>query len=118
MIDQIDVMSGDEFEKFVTDFFEKRGFTTKQTPSSGDYGVDVIAENDFIKIGIQVKRYNGKVPNSAVQEAVTAMRHYSLDKAMVITNSYFQPSAIQLAKDNHVILWNRDKLIEEIKKES
>ena len=118
MIDQIDVMSGDEFEKFVTDFFEKRGFTTKQTPSSGDYGVDVIAENDFIKIGIQVKRYNGKVQNSAVQEAVTAMRHYSLDKAMVITNSYFQPSAIQLAKDNHVILWNRDKLIEEIKKES
>lgn len=114
VIYKIDLMSGAEFERFIADFFKKQGYNASITPISGDYGIDVIIETDFIKIGIQTKCYRDKVPNSAVQEAVTGLRHYKLDKAMVITNSYFQPSAITLAKENNVILWNRDKLIEEI----
>lgn len=115
-IEAIDTMTGKEFEEFLAEFFEKRGYKTTLTPLSGDYGVDVIIENDFVKIGIQAKRYSDKVPNAAVQEAIASLKHYGLDKAMVITNNYFQPSAIQLAKDNGVILWNRDKLIEELSK--
>ena len=115
-IQLIDAMTGKEFEEFLADFFTRRGYKTTLTPLSGDYGVDVIIENDFVKIGIQAKRYSDKVPNAAVQEAIASLKHYGLDKAMVITNNYFQPSAIQLAKDNGVILWNRDKLIEELSK--
>lgn len=115
-IEKIDRMSGRQFEEFIADFFKKKGYRTSLTPESGDYGIDVIVESAFFKIGIQTKCYNDKVSNSAVQEAVTGIRHYNLDKAMVITNSYFQPSAITLAKDNNVILLDRDKLIEEIEK--
>lgn len=115
-IHTIDLMSGREFEEFIAEYFEKKGYKVTLTPSSGDYGIDVIIENDFVKIGIQTKCYNDKVPNAAVQEAVTGIKHYRLDKAMVITNNYFQPSAIQLAEDNNVILWNRDKLESELLK--
>lgn len=117
LIEKIDCMSGKEFEAFIATLFQKKGFKVSQTPLSGDFGIDVIIENSLIKIGIQTKCYNDKVSNSAVQEAVTGIKHYNLDKAMVITNNYFQPSAIALAKDNNVILWDRDKLLQEIEGE-
>ncbi len=113
-IDLIDQMDGRQFELYIADLFKKKGYKAVATQSSGDFGIDVILEKDFFKIGIQTKCYSNKVSNSAVQEAVTAKKHYNLDKVMVITNNYFTPSAIQLAKDNNVALWNRDKLIEEI----
>lgn len=116
ILSAIDMMSGREFEEFIANFFKKQGYKTTLTPSSGDYGIDVIIENDFLKIGIQTKCYSDKVSNSAVQEAVTGIKHYGLDKAMVITNNYFQPSAIRLAKENNVILWDREKLEEELSK--
>lgn len=116
LIEAIDKMNGREFEEFIADFFRKQGYKTTLTPTSGDYGIDVIIENNFLKIGIQTKCYFNKVSNSAVQEAVTGIKHYGLDKAMVITNNYFQPSAIRLAKDNNVILWDRNKLESEIEK--
>ena len=114
VIQKIDTMTGRQFEEFIADFFKKKGYLTTLTPETGDFGIDIIIENDYIKIGIQTKCYIEKVSNSAVQEAVTGIRHYNLDKAMVVTNSYFQPSAITLAKDNNVILWDRDKLIKEL----
>ena len=48
--------------------------------------------------------YQGKVGNSAVQEAVAGKSYYDCDEAMVITNSVFYPGAIVLAKANDVTL--------------
>ena len=115
-IDRIDRMSGEQFEIFMEDYFRKQGFKVERTPLSGDYGIDLIIENDFSKIGVQAKCYSNKVTASAVQEVVTGLRHYGLSGGMVVTNNYFQPAAIQLAKDNGITLWNRDKLIEKLKK--
>lgn len=115
-IGDVDRMDGRAFEIFIAELFEKKGYSVSLTPSSGDFGIDVIIEDDFTKIGIQTKCYSANVPNSAVQEAVTGIRHYGLDKAMVATNSYFQPSAKTLAKENNVILWDRKRLKKEIEK--
>lgn len=116
-IDDIDCLDGYQFEEFICKLFEKRGYNAETTPKSGDYGIDVIIRNNLISIGIQCKLYlTQKVDSSAVQEAVTAIKHYNLDKAMVITNNYFQPSAITLAKENNVLLWDRNRLEKEIEK--
>ncbi len=110
--DQIDNMSGEEFEKFMEQYFISKGYNVIRTPLSGDYGIDLIIEHEFGKIGIQLKRYNDKVSLSAVQEVVAGLNHYGLNSGMVITNNYFQPSAIRLAKDNNITLWDRDVLLE------
>lgn len=115
-IERIDRMTGEQFEIFMEAYFRKQGFKVERTPLSGDYGIDLIIENDFSKIGVQAKCYSNKVTASAVQEVVTGLRHYGLSGGMVVTNNYFQPAAIQLAKDNGITLWNRDKLIEKLKK--
>ena len=109
-LDFIDKMTGEEFEKFIGDYFRKIGYNTLVTPLSGDFGVDIIVENELVKIGIQAKRYSDRVTNAAVQEIVAGIKHYNLDKGMVITNNYFSRSAIALAKDNNIVLWDRDTI--------
>ena len=114
-IDDIDLMSGSEFEEFVGTLFKKMGYSSQVTKQSGDQGLDVIASKYGTKIGIQAKCYSNTVGNSAIQEAVAGKSFYRCDKVIVITNNYFTPAAIELAQSNDVILWNRDMLKEKIK---
>ena len=110
-IEEIDEMTGEQFERFIGELFEKLGYKIIVTKISGDQGIDVIVEKKGIKTGIQCKRYTNKVSNSAIQEAVAGKAQYKLDKVMVITTNYFTKSAIELANSNQVTLWNREKLI-------
>lgn len=114
-IEDIDLMSGAEFEQFVCELFKKMGYIAYVTKISGDQGIDVVAEKDSVKIGIQAKCYSGTVGNSAVQEAVAGKSFYMCNRIIVVTNNYFTKSAIELANANSVTLWNRDILKEKIK---
>lgn len=114
-IDDVDLMTGNEFEEFIGLLFKKMGYSSRITKQSGDQGLDVIAIRNGIKIGIQAKCYSNTVGNSAVQEAVAGKSFYNCDKVVVVTNSYFTLSAIELAQVNNVILWNRDMLKEKLK---
>lgn len=120
-IEQIDAMSGNEFEEYTKYLLKELGYSNiKVTPSVGDQGIDVIAHKDGIKHGFQCKRWKKNVGNKAVQEVHAGIGFYSLDKGLVITNSNFTKSAEQLAAKLNVELWNREKLIkllEQIKKE-
>ena len=113
-IDDIDLMNGLEFEKFIAELFSKMGYESEITKASGDQGIDVIASKNGNKIGIQAKCYSSSVGNKAVQEAVAGKNHYRLDKAIVVTNNFFTDAAQQLAQSNSIILWDRNILIEKI----
>ena len=63
-------VTGFEFEVLIANLFYSMKFTTQLTKASGDQGIDVIAEKNGIKYGIQAKCYSGSVGNSAIQEAV------------------------------------------------
>lgn len=114
----IDKMTGFEFEEFIGTLFRKIGYKVVVTKKSNDQGIDIIVQDDFIKIGIQAKCYNGVVGNKAIQEAVAGKSYYKCDKALVITNSSFTQSAIELAKCNYVGLISRQELSEMINKYS
>lgn len=113
-IEKIDIMTGEEFERFMENYFIDKGYKVTRTPLSGDYGIDLIIEHEFGKIGVQLKCYLDKVSLKAVQEVVSGLNHYGLSSGIVITNSYFQPSAKRLANDNKITLWDRDTLIEKL----
>lgn len=114
-IDDVDLMTGAEFEEFVGLLFKKMGYSSQVTKQSGDQGLDVIASKNGTKIGIQAKCYSNTVGNSSVQEAVAGKSFYNCDKVIVVTNNYFTPAAEELAQSNNVVLWNRDMLKEKIK---
>ena len=113
-IDDIDLMSGPEFESAVCSLFKAMGYAVHVTKQSGDQGIDVIAEKDSVKIGIQAKCYASAVGNAAVQEAAAGKVFYGCGKAMVVTNSTFTKSAVELAAANGVILWGRDILMQKL----
>lgn len=113
-LDNIDLMSGYEFESFIAQLFKNLEYQVDITKSSGDQGADIIIEKNNERTVIQTKCYTYPVGNKAIQEVVSSKKIYNANKAMVITNSLFTKSAIQLAKANSVILWDRNILKEKI----
>lgn len=50
----------------------------------------------------------------AIQQVLVAIKHYNVNKGIVVTNSSFTNSAYELASSNGIELWDRTKLIEVI----
>jgi restriction system protein len=108
---EIDEMDGYKFEEFMKCVYEQLGYLVYHTPFSGDQGADLIlTSKGKTRIAVQVKRYSGKVSNSAVQEVVAAKGFYKCTGGIVVTNSYFTDSARQLAKANFIDLVDRNEL--------
>jgi len=103
-------LNGYDFEKYLQGIFDFLGYIVIQTPLSNDQGADLIISKDNEKIVVQAKKYNNSVTNTAIQEAVASIKHYGADRAMVVTNSTFTKSAIELAASNNVELWDGLKL--------
>ena len=112
-----DDMDGWEFEEYVGDLLVKDGYIhVEVTRGSGDQGVDVLAERDGVSYAIQCKHYQAKISNKAVQEAYAGAEFYGCDVPVVVTNSYFTPSAEELADEIGVELWDREELNRMVKK--
>lgn len=113
-INDIDLMSGSQFEWFVSYLFNKLGYSAEITKASGDQGIDVIAKKGKAVVAIQAKCYSKPVGNHAIMEAVAGAKYYNATKTMVVTNNGFTKSARELAQVNGVILWDRAVLKEKM----
>lgn len=110
-IDDIDIMDGKAFEKYLEALFKKLGYRVERTRYLGDYGADLVVFKNGVKTVIQAKRYKKNVGVKAIQEAVASKGYYSCEKAMVITNSVYTRQAAELARANKVELWDRNDLV-------
>lgn len=100
-------MSGWDFERYCADCLLKKGFTKAEvTSGSGDHGVDIIAEQNGIRFGIQRKLYQGQIPNKAVQEAYTGASYYDCDVAVIMSNSELTKQAQVEAEKLRVKFWS------------
>lgn len=106
----IDTMDPLEFEKYVAKLLKHRGFINIKLTERYDYGVDIVAEKDNVRWGVQVKRYKRLVKAEAVRQVVPALVRYKCDRSMVVTNSTFSRPARELASDNNCVLVDRDQL--------
>lgn len=110
-INEIDKMNGQQFEEYLSSLYQSLGYITEVTKGSGDFGADLILENNGEKIIVQAKRYKNKVSIQSVQEIAAAKGYYNANHAWVVTNSYFTAPARKLADANDVLLIDRDLLI-------
>ncbi|OHU21361.1 restriction endonuclease [Mycobacteroides franklinii] len=109
-LDEIDEMSGTDFEMFVAARMHGAGWHIETTPASSDYGVDLIATNRRDVVAVQCKRYSKPVGVRAVQEAVAGARHYDCTRSMVVSNQDFTRQAHALAASSRCELIGRDRL--------
>ncbi|MBT9137216.1 MAG: DNA topoisomerase 1 [Firmicutes bacterium] len=110
-IDEIDFLSGEDFESFLSLCFREHGYKVQLTPKSHDFGADLILSKDGIDTVVQAKRWRQTVGIEAVQQVVAAKQYYGASRAMVITNSRFTAAAFRLGRANHVTLWSREELV-------
>lgn len=107
----IDQMEGHNFEHWCAKLLEDIGYTNVSvTQGSGDYGVDVLASKEGIRYAIQCKCYSRDLDSKPVREVNSgkSMPIYDCHIGAVMTNRYFTKSAIEEAKANHILLWDRD----------
>lgn len=108
---QIDKMSGIEFEHLTKELLEHNGFHhVELTKASNDYGIDVLAMKKQTLYAIQCKKYKNKVGINAIREAATGCTYYDQDIAVVFTNSTFSSQAVKLAETLDVELWDEETL--------
>lgn len=108
------VKNGYDFEIYVSKLLVHNGFKNVQvTKGSGDQGVDIFATSeDNVTYGFQTKYYTGTVGNDAVQQIIAGKTFYKIHVGVVVTNSFFTKSAIELADRSGILLWDMKKLNE------
>ncbi len=112
-VEDMDEMDGLAFEKFCARLLEKRDFEEVQvTSSSGDFGIDILAEKEGVTYAIQCKCYTEPVGVAAIQQACAGREYYDRMVGAVMTNQYFTEPAKKAAKKCKILLWDRDKLEE------
>lgn len=109
-IDDVDNMSGSDFEYYVAEIMAGQGFNTSVVGQSGDMGVDVVAEKNGSKYAVQVKRHSSNISRRAVSDAVAGKNYYDCTHSMVVTNSYYTKGAVALSESTGCILVDREKL--------
>lgn len=102
--DEINYMSGEQFEDFMADLFRQKGYSVQTTIASGDQGVDLILEVEGRKVAVQLKRWAAPVGNRVISHTLGGMLHYGAQEAWVITTSSFTPKAKEMARSTGVRL--------------
>lgn len=110
-ISQIDDLSGVEFENLLKEIFESQGYAVQLTKKSHDYGADlVLTKKEKVSI-VQAKCYGKNIGIKAIQEIISARKHYGASEMFVATNRYFSKDAMVLASEHDVKLIDRDVIV-------
>lgn len=114
-IEEIDKMTGVQFEIFLIKIYKSLGYNVTKTEKLDD-GLDLIIEKGRESIGIQVKRYDGKVEKFVVDatHAAKSRRNYerfNLKSVMIITCGELTLPAYSAAKELGVIVKDRQDVI-------
>ena len=109
-VDDIERMSGIEYEQFCSKLLQQAGWVVTLTKSSGDQGVDIIADRAHTRIALQCKKYSSPVGNFAVQQICGGVKFVHANFGVVVTNAGFTPQARQLAKCTGIFLIHHSEL--------
>jgi len=101
---------GIRFENYCMQILKQHGWEVKETPNTGDQGVDLIASINDLRICIQCKDHEKAIGNKAVQEISAGKLFWKGTHAILVSKSGFTKSAQQLAKSNKVRLINEYQL--------
>ena len=105
------VETGADFERFIIDGLLKAGLTVHDTPSSGDYGADLVFDYRGLRFVGQCKYYAKAVGLQAVQEIIGALGYYEAAYGIVFTNSTFTQQAKNLAASNRILLLDGEAIV-------
>ena len=114
MGNDINSLSGIEFENICKNLIENMGFSVETTKASGDGGIDLIAYNHEPVLSgkyiIQCKRYSGSVGEPIIRDLYGVITSERANKGILMTTGYFTKSAIAFAEDKPIELIDGEQL--------
>ena len=114
MSNDIDSLSGIEFENICKKLIENMGFSVETTKASGDGGIDLIAYNHEPVLSgkyiIQCKRYSGSVGEPIIRDLYGVITSERANKGILMTTGYFTKSAIAFAEGKPIELIDGEQL--------
>lgn len=116
-LEQADQLHPNLFEAAIAALYNAMNFKVILTPFANDKGADVVAIGKNECVLIQAKQSKSKIGIEAVQEIYGAKNYYESIfgesfNLVIITNSYYSPSALNLSESNNVHLINRERFNE------
>jgi len=115
-IEEVNELSGIQFEKFIEKIFKDKGYKTTLTKASYDAGIDIVAEKGTEAIGIQAKKRSKSVNRYAVFDAHYGLKRYNCTKACVATNSVLTEQARNFALENNVDIMDKFVILSILRK--
>lgn len=93
-LDELQALEPGEFEAWVQQLFRSRGYFTKNTPDSGDHGVDLwVVSPQGERAIVQCKRYRGVVGESVVRDLYGVMQHEAAARGFLVTTGSISAAA-------------------------
>ena len=111
--DQIGKMSKTQFVVYVLKLLSLKGFKVVLTPVIDNNGIDLLVTRDGITRGAACILSNKVLSKEDIKFAYEGESYYDVDGSMVITNMYFDRSALDYAKSHKMTLIDRNILIEQ-----
>ncbi|MBI4178457.1 restriction endonuclease [bacterium] len=111
-VENVRMLSPQNFEDLIADMFKKLGYSVTQTPYTNDQGRDAIALKGGKKFLIECKRYaeDQRVGRPEIQKFLGAMLGDKADGGFFVTTSRFTATAIECARGHNVELIGIDRL--------
>ncbi len=110
-LDDLLALSPGEFEAWVQQLFRSRGYFTRNTPDSGDHGVDLwVVSPQGEQAVVQCKRYRGVVSESTVRELYGVMQHEGTPRGFLVTTGSISAAAGRWAQGKPIELIDGPRL--------
>jgi len=112
-MEEIDNLTGKEFETYLFYFFKAHGYIVKTTLPGQDNGLDLTVKVKFTDgaekvIGLQAKRWSTKVGVDQIRAMLDTKDYYALDYLWIITTSGLTQAAITMAQNNGIAVKDRN----------
>lgn len=114
--EQIAKMDKAQFVIYVARLFSRKGYRVQLTPVVDNHDVDMIVEKMGVTIAVGCLLTDKIVGKQDVVKIFAGKDFYNAPNAMVLTNVYFDRSALEYAKINHISLVDRNILAHEYMK--
>jgi restriction system protein len=102
--DKLTSMSGQEFERYMAEVFQKLGHKVDIVGGPGDQGVDLLVKVGRKRVAVQCKLHGKPVGRAAVSEVYAGAKHHGVSQAWLVAPGGFTPAAQELAKSTDVKL--------------
>lgn len=100
-----------EFEQWTVTLLQKLGYTNIiLTPQSGDKGIDIFAEINGQKIGVQCKKFKGVITAPLIQSFLGALQTAEIGSGIFITTGSFSSGATKIAEETSITLLDSEKI--------